>query len=264
MKLPTAAPPLANVEPVLQLENVTLARGGHAILKGVSLEVFVGGIVTLIGPNGAGKTTLVRVALGLIEPDSGVIRRQAGVRVGYMPQKIAIDASLPLTVKRFLGLGGWRLGKRIPAILEEVGVPHLANSDMASLSGGEMQRVLMARALLRDPTLLILDEPDQGLDIAGQAHLYDLIAEVREKRGCAVLMISHDLHMVMAATDHVICLNQHVCCAGHPETVRTDPSFVEMFGDQVAHSLAVYHHDHDHDHDVTGNVVPPEDHHHHG
>jgi zinc transport system ATP-binding protein len=215
-------------------------------------------IVALIGPNGAGKTTLVRALLGLVSPTRGSIRRRPGLRVGYMPQRMIIDSALPLTVERLLrlALSATADSSRVPFALEEVGAGHLAKAAMHDLSSGELQRVFLARALLREPEWLVLDEPVQSVDVAGQAELYGLIARIRERRHCGVLMVSHDLHLVMASTDRVICLNQHVCCAGHPETVSRDPAFVALFGPQAAGAFAFYHHHHDHRHDTHGDVVP--------
>lgn len=243
---------------LIQAKGIELTLGGRQILGNADAHVEAGEIVSVIGPNGAGKTTLIRVMLGLLRPDSGTVSRRQGLTIGYMPQKLAVDPALPLTVSGFLGLGLSRgsggQGLRL-STLAEVGAEDIADSPIQDVSGGEMQRVLLARALLRQPDLLVLDEPVQGVDVGGQADLYALIRHIREDRGCGVLMVSHDLHVVMAATDRVICLNRHVCCAGHPETVSRHPEFVSLFGEEVAAELAVYHHHHDHEHDVHGDVV---------
>ncbi|PPV36662.1 zinc ABC transporter ATP-binding protein ZnuC [Ectopseudomonas mendocina] len=241
---------------LIRLDGVAVSFNGQPVLDDVQLSVQPGEIVTLIGPNGAGKTTLVRVVLGLLQPDSGNVRRAPRLRIGYMPQKLHVDATLPLSVLRFLRLVPGVDRKRALAALAEVGAEQVIDSPLQSISGGEMQRVLLARALLREPQLLVLDEPVQGVDVAGQAELYRLISRLRERHGCGVLMVSHDLHLVMSATDQVVCLNRHVCCSGHPEQVSGDPAFIELFG-QDAKSLAVYHHHHDHDHDLHGGVVKP-------
>lgn len=240
---------------LLEARDVEVRFNGHAVLTGANVAVRAGEIVTLIGPNGAGKTTLVRTMLGLEKPSSGRVTRRQDLRIGYMPQRIAINPALPLTVRRFLGLGAKRGSGVISAALEEVGATHVASTPMQSISGGEMQRALLARALLRQPDVLVLDEPVQGVDITGQAELYRLINTIRKQRGVGVLMVSHDLHVVMAQTDHVVCLNRHVCCAGHPEAVSRHPEFVALFGDEVAATLAVYAHHHDHHHDLDGHVV---------
>ncbi|CDZ95163.1 MULTISPECIES: zinc ABC transporter ATP-binding protein ZnuC [Pseudomonadaceae] len=241
-------------EALLRLEDIHVRFASQDVLEGAHLQVNRGEIVTLIGPNGAGKTTLVRVVLGLLKPDRGKVWRQPKLRVGYMPQKLHVDATLPLSVLRFLRLVPGVDRERAQAALAEVGAAHVIDSPLQRISGGEMQRVLLARALLRKPQLLVLDEPVQGVDVAGQAELYRLIGVLRERHGCGVLMVSHDLHLVMSATDQVVCLNRHVCCSGHPEQVSSDPAFVELFG-QDAKSLAIYHHHHDHAHDLDGGVV---------
>ena len=239
---------------LLRLEDVCVRFNGQDTLDAVDLRVRPGEIVTLIGPNGAGKTTLVRVVLGLLKPDSGTIRRRPKLRIGYMPQKLQVDATLPLSVQRFLRLVPGVSTAMVQEALGEVGAPHVLNHPLQQISGGELQRVLLARALLRKPELLVLDEPVQGVDIAGQAALYRLIGKLRERHGCGVLMVSHDLHLVMSATDQVVCLNRHVCCSGHPEQVSGDPAFVELFG-RDARSLAIYQHRHDHTHDLHGGVI---------
>ena len=241
---------------LIRLEQVGVTFAGQNVLENIALSVQPGQIVTLIGPNGAGKTTLVRAVLGLLKPDSGSVWRKPKLRVGYMPQKLHVDPTLPLSVLRFLRLVPGVDRARAQGALKEVGAEQVIDSPVQSISGGEMQRVLLARALLREPELLVLDEPVQGVDVAGQAELYRLISRLRERHGCGVLMVSHDLHLVMSATDQVVCLNRHVCCSGHPEQVSGDPAFIELFG-QDAKSLAVYHHHHDHDHDLHGGVVKP-------
>ncbi len=246
---------MTSVHPLVRLQGVSLSFGQRSVLENISLQLNSGQITTLIGPNGSGKSTLVRLILGLIAPDEGLIERQKGLRIGYMPQKLHIEPTLPLTVERFLRLTGESRGELISAALAEVGAEHLLASPMQNLSGGEMQRTLLARALLRRPRLLVLDEPVQGVDIHGQTELYELIASLRERLDCGILMVSHDLHLVMAATDQVICLNHHICCSGHPEQVGHDPSFRELFGEQGAASLALYSHQHNHSHDAHGNVI---------
>ena len=239
---------------LIRLHDVTVQFAGQAVLEGVNLDLQAGEIVTLIGPNGAGKTTLVRVVLGLLRPSQGSVWRQSRLRIGYMPQKLSVEATLPLSVLRFLRLVAGVGRAEAEAALAEVGAEQVLNSPLQAISGGELQRVLLARELLRKPQLLVLDEPVQGVDVAGQAELYRLIGRLRERYGCGVLMVSHDLHLVMSATDQVICLNRHICCSGHPEQVGADPAFHALFG-QDARSLAVYQHHHDHQHDLHGGVV---------
>jgi len=239
---------------LLNIQGVNKRFGGLQALTDVGIRIMQGQIYGLIGPNGAGKTTLVRAVLGLLKPDRGQVWRKPKLRVGYMPQKLHVDPTLPLSVLRFLRLVPGVDRARALAALGEVGAEHVIDSPLQKISGGEMQRVLLARALLREPELLVLDEPVQGVDVAGQAELYRLIGVLRDRYGCGVLMVSHDLHLVMSATDQVVCLNRHVCCSGHPEQVSSDPAFVELFG-QDARSLAIYHHQHDHSHDLHGSVV---------
>jgi len=250
--------PIRTGAPLVEAEGLTVTLGGRPVLNRVDVAVHPAEVVTLIGPNGAGKTTLVRAVLGLVAPTAGTVRRHAGLRIGYMPQRLNIDATLPLTVRRFLGL--WRPvpAARLDAALAEASVAHLAASPVQAISGGELQRVLLARALIGDPHLLVLDEPDQGVDVHGQAELFDRIEELRRARGCGVLLVSHDLHTVMARTDKVVCLNSHVCCSGHPEDVSRHPEYRALFG-RHADQLAVYLHHHDHTHAADGHVVPGTD-----
>ncbi|WP_421867578.1 zinc ABC transporter ATP-binding protein ZnuC [Motiliproteus sp.] len=251
----------------LQRINLTLAehQEQRQLLTNIDLQLEPGQITTLIGPNGCGKTTLVKIILGLIQPDSGEVVRQPGLKIGYMPQRLHIDPTLPLTVRRFLHLAGRYQEHHLRDALNQVRADYLLDSPMQQLSGGEMQRVLLARALLRQPDLLILDEPVQGVDVNGQVELYALIAELRDRFGCGVLMVSHDLHLVMAGSDNVICLNNHICCSGHPQQVSNDPAFIALFGRKGADTLAVYNHHHNHRHDDHGNVISdhphePDDH----
>ncbi|EGH32948.1 ABC transporter [Pseudomonas syringae pv. japonica str. M301072] len=239
---------------LIRLDKVAVTLSGQNVLDDIQLSVKPGEIVTLIGPNGAGKTTLVRAVLGLLKPDSGSVWRKPKLRVGYMPQKLHVDQTLPLSVLRFLRLVPGVDRTAAASALEEVGAGKVIDSPIQGISGGEMQRVLLARALLRKPELLVLDEPVQGVDVAGQAELYSLITRLRDRHQCGVLMVSHDLHLVMSTTDQVVCLTRHVCCSGHPEQVSHDPAFVELFG-KNAQSLAIYHHHHDHAHDLHGAVV---------
>lgn len=235
---------------LVDLSDVSLSLGDSLILHEVSMSLNGGQIVTLIGPNGAGKTTLVRLILGIIRPDKGEIIRQKGLRIGYMPQKVHIDPTLPLTVKRFLRLSEQDKGLKTVDALDLVKAKSLLRKPMAGLSGGEMQRVLLAKAIIRRPNLLILDEPVQGVDLPGQGILYDLIVDIKRKFNCGVLIVSHDLHMVLAASDHVVCLNKHVCCAGTPKSVSQDPAYRQLFGDlKTPISLVPYTHHHDHSHD---------------
>jgi len=242
--------------PLVEAKGISLKLNERQVLNQVDLTVYRREIVTLIGPNGAGKTTLIRAILGLLKPDSGEIRLQPGLRIGYMPQRLTLAENLPLSVGRFLRLAQQADRQRMLAVAKELEITHLLDNPMQSLSGGEHQRVLLARAMLCKPDLLVLDEPVQGVDITGQAELYAQISHIRESRNCGVLMISHDLHLVMAATDRVLCLNQHVCCTGHPEAVSQHPAYLELFGAPTSARLAIYTHHHNHTHDIHGNVIP--------
>lgn len=232
-----------------------MQRHGNALLSDVSLRVLPRQIVTLVGPNGAGKTTLVRVLLGLMTADRGVVRRRSGLRVGYVPQRFTPPPSLPMDVDGFLRLAGPSTEPQREQRLAENGANDLLRRPLRALSGGEMQRVLLARAMLREPDLLVLDEPAQGLDVQGQQEFYALIARLRDASGCGVLLVSHDLHLVMAATDEVVCLERHVCCVGRPEDIGVHPEYLRLFGRDLA-GLAIYRHHHDHHHDLHGNIVP--------
>jgi zinc transport system ATP-binding protein len=248
---------------LVALDKVSVAYGGQDVLTEVSLAIEPGRVVTVVGPNGAGKSTLMKVALGLVHPGGGRVTRAAGLRIGYVPQRLVVEATLPLSVRRFLVMAEPKAGAgELQAALDRVSAGHVLGRQVAQLSGGEMQRVLLARALLRRPALLALDEPVGGVDMAGQAEIYDLIDALARDQGCGVLMVSHDLHVVMAATHEVVCLNRHVCCAGHPEAVTRHPEYLALFGPRVAASLAVYTHVHDHAHLADGTVGPEVGHNH--
>jgi zinc transport system ATP-binding protein len=242
---------------ILSARDATLVIGGRTILDRVNLDVRPNEIVTVIGPNGAGKSTLVRCLLGLQPLTSGEVIRAKGLRVGYVPQRFPHMPTVPLDVRRLLSLTLKPSEEEIDAALAETGIPHLKEASVSRLSGGELQRALLARALLRKPELLVLDEPVQAVDFMGEARMYELISEVRKKHGCGILMVSHDLHMVMAESDHVVCLNGHVCCEGGPTKVQQDPEFAKLFGPSAARMIAAYTHHHDHDHESH-------DHHQHG
>jgi len=241
---------------LVSARGLAIIRGGRTLLSGVDLDVRRGEIVTLIGPNGAGKSTLVKLVLSILKPDRGTILKPADTRIGYVPQKFEADRTIPMTVARFLALGNDAHAGEVTKALAEAGVAHTANQQLTELSGGETQRVLIARALLRKPNLLVLDEPASGVDYAGEAELYDLIGALRDRHGLGVLLVSHDLHVVMAKSDRVLCLNGHVCCSGRPEAVARSSEYVRLFGPEAARSLALYHHHHDHRHDITGAALP--------
>ena len=239
-------------ETLISARGICWQRQHRQILHNTSLNVFAGEIVTLIGPNGAGKSTLIKILLGLIKPDKGSVVRNENLRLGYMPQKLALETSMPITVQHFLTLSkgdaDW-----LSHCIELTGIQSLPQQAMQSLSGGELQRVLLARALYRRPNLLVLDEPVQGVDVSGQSAMYRLIKKIHRELSCSVLMVSHDLHLVMASTDRVICLNNHVCCEGHPDSVSAHPEFLRLFGERADSEMAIYTHEHDHQHDLFGN-----------
>lgn len=247
------APPAADA--LLSARGLCLRRAGVNVIDGIDIDIGPGEIVTLIGPNGAGKTTLVRLLLGLETPDRGTIVRRPGLVVGYAPQRFDLDRAIPMTVARFLALSRPPADTDFAAILGEVGAGGLISRQITALSGGELQRVILARALVRRPQLVVLDEPVRGVDYLGEADLYQLISRIRSERGLGVLLVSHDLHVVMASSDRVICLNRHVCCSGVPETVAQHPEYMRLFGTQAAAAFAVYHHHHDHEHDLAGEPV---------
>jgi len=242
---------------LLVADNVGFKVRGKVILTDVSLQVEKKEIITLIGPNGAGKTSLIRILLGLSHASSGKVVRKSELRVGYVPQRIQVPEVMPLRVYDFLNVMGKYDVTQCQQILDEVNCEFLLYSPMQGISGGEMQRVLLARALLKKPELLVLDEPASGMDVIGQQALYETIRNIRDKHDCGILMVSHDLHLVMAATDRVICLNTHICCTGHPDDVSEHPEYLKLFGDAID-GLALYSHHHDHEHDIHGNIVASE------
>lgn len=240
---------------LISLHNINVTFDNKQALQNITLDIEANNIITIIGPNGAGKSTLVKVMLGLLKPTSGKINRAPKLKIGYVPQKLRLNETLPLTVDRFLKLAGKNTLTQRQAVLERVGAGHLAKQNMHRLSGGENQRVLLARALLKQPNLLVLDEPAQGVDVQGQIDLYKLINQIRHETGCGVLMVSHDLHLVMAQTDEVICLQHHICCHGSPESISKHPTYIELFGQSAKDTLAVYHHNHKHEHTLSGEAV---------
>ncbi|SDX42086.1 metal ABC transporter ATP-binding protein [Roseicitreum antarcticum] len=234
---------------LLSAEGLSVTYGGVTAIRDVDFTIGRGEIVTVVGPNGSGKSTFLRALLGMIPAMAGSVTRAPGLRIGYVPQRLHIDAALPLPVRRFLSLPVRNSAADMARVLKQVGVPDVADQDMAGLSGGQFQRVLLARALLTKPDILVLDEPTQGLDQPGVAAFYRLIEEMRATLGCAVLSVSHDLHVVMSASDRVICLNGHICCEGAPRVVSNAPEYRALFGLGTGGALALYQHDHDHDHD---------------
>jgi len=248
---------------LLRAANVSVAHGGQTVLSAVDIDLSAGEIVTIVGPNGSGKSTLLRVLIGALKPTGGAVERDRNLRIGYVPQKLHIDPTMPLTVRRFLDLPKRVSNAAAQEALQSAGVADLGKRQMTALSGGQFQRVLLARAILSKPQVLMLDEATQGLDQPGSASFYRQIEAVRRDLGCAVLMVSHELHVVMSASDRVICLNGHICCEGTPEVVSAAPAYRELFGTGTGGALALYRHDHDHHHDHDHGHHHGHDHHAH-
>ena len=242
-----------NKKTLLQVEKAGLSINSKILVEGVSFEVREGEIVTLIGPNGSGKSTTAKIALGIYKNIMGDVKKFTN-KIGYVPQKISIDWTLPIRVIDFMFLTKDLNNEQISDALNLTGVEHLKQKSLSNLSGGEFQRVLIARAIAKKPELLVLDEPVQGVDFKGEVAIYELIKKISEDLSCGILLISHDLHMVMSATDHVICLNGHVCCSGKPHIVAQDEKFKELFGDRASKVLTLYEHKHDHTHSQDGTI----------
>ncbi len=259
----TADAATARSAPLVRADGIGVFQDGRWLIRGVDISISAGEIVTLIGPNGSGKSTTVRTILGLIKPSEGSVSRRAGLKIGYVPQRVQVDPILPVTVARLMTLTARHPARRVAAALAEVGLAGKQDRAVQELSGGEFQRLLLARALAGNPDLLVLDEPVQGVDFTGEIQLYDLISSVRERTGCAILLVSHDLHVVMAKTDSVICLNGHVCCHGTPQMVADNPEYIRLFGRRGADALAIYQHDHDHTHLPDGEIACRDHGHHH-
>ena len=239
---------------LVKVSDAGLYKNGKWLVKGVNLNITKGKIVTLIGPNGSGKTTTAKIALGLYKNIEGTVERLTN-KISYVPQKVSIDWTLPVRVIDFMGLTQDLQDQEINDALNLTGVEHLKNNNLRELSGGEFQRVLLARAIAKKPDLLVLDEPVQGVDFTGEVELYALIKKISETLQCGILLISHDLHVVMSATDYVVCLNGHVCCSGTPVAVAQNKEYKELFGEKSSQLLSLYEHEHDHVHDSDGNIV---------
>jgi len=251
----TPGPRRANA--LIGARGLSFKHNGRSILQAIDLDIHRGEIVTLIGPNGAGKTTLVRTLIGLLKPTEGELWRAADLVIGYAPQRFDLDKTIPMTVARFVAMGSATATPGdIDQALKEVGASKLDDRQISELSGGELQRVILARALVRKPQLLVLDEPVRGVDYTGEAELYTLIGALRTQHDLGVLLVSHDLHVVMAQSDRVVCVNRHICCSGVPETVAQHPEYARLFGAQAARAFGLYHHHHDHRHDLAGEPQP--------
>ena len=242
-----------NKKILLKVENASFSKNNKWLVKGVSLEVKQGEIVTLIGPNGSGKSTTAKIALGIYKDIEGKVKKFTN-KIGYVPQKISIDWTLPIRVIDFMSLIEEPADEQINTALNLTSVKHLRNKNLSDLSGGEFQRVLIARAIAKQPDLLVLDEPVQGVDFKGEIALYELIKKISEELNCGILLISHDLHVVMSATDFVVCLNGHVCCSGTPQVVAKNNEYQELFGDRASSILSLYEHKHDHTHSQDGTI----------
>ena len=242
-----------NKKILLKVENASFSKNNKWLVKGVSLEVKQGEIVTLIGPNGSGKSTTAKIALGIYKDIEGKVKKFTN-KIGYVPQKISIDWTLPIRVIDFMSLIEEPTDEQINTALNLTSVKHLRKKNLSDLSGGEFQRVLIARAIAKQPDLLVLDEPVQGVDFKGEIALYELIKKISEELNCGILLISHDLHVVMSATDFVVCLNGHVCCSGTPQVVAKNNEYQELFGDRASSILSLYEHKHDHTHSQDGTI----------
>ncbi|MEJ8574495.1 metal ABC transporter ATP-binding protein [Microbaculum marinum] len=264
---PAVQPQSPKGAPLLGCRDLGVLRDGRWLIRGVDLDVRRGEIVSIVGPNGGGKTTLIKSLLGIMRPSAGQVTRAAGIRTGYVPQRLAVDRTMPLSVDRLMTLVRRASRAEIVAALAQTGSDHLVDRAVQELSGGEFQRVLIARALLNRPDVLVLDEPVQSVDFTGQVELYRLIASLRDRYDCGVLLVSHDLHVVMRETDRVLCLAGHVCCTGAPGDVSRSPEYTRLFGPTAAETLAIYQHAHDHAHGPAGEIVTGDAHnhfHHHG
>ena len=242
-----------NKKTLVKLENASVEKNQKILVKHISLEVKQGEIVTLIGPNGSGKTTKAKMALGINKNFEGNVQRYTN-QIGYVPQKVIVDWTLPIRVNDFMQLTSKINSVEVNEALNFTGVDHLKKKNLNELSGGEFQRVLIARAIAKKPQLLVLDEPVQGVDFKGEISLYELIRSISKKTNCGILLISHDLHVVMSATDYVVCLNGHICCSGTPKKVANSDQYKELFGDRASTLLSIYEHNHDHSHSTDGTI----------
>ena len=237
-----------NNKKLIDIQNLNVSFNGHKILNNINFNIYEKQIITIIGPNGAGKSTLIKAILGFIKLTSGTIIKAPDLKVGYVPQKINFPEQIPMTVLQFLKLNNKTINPLDSPLNVELKIKHLLNKSIHKLSGGELQRILLTKALYSSPNLLLLDEPTQSIDLNGQAEFYKLCSYLQQQLNCAILMASHDLHIVMSGINSVICLNKHICCHGLATTVSQHPEFIQLFGEHME-KLAVYHHHHDHKHE---------------
>ena len=233
---------------LIQAKDLCVKRHNKNILENVFVNVKKNDFITIIGPNGAGKSVLLECLMGSFVPDSGKIIKKNNLSVGYIPQNFNPESSMPISVKRFLTLKKKFTPQELTNIASETNISEILEKNLSNLSGGELQKVLLARSLLDEPELLILDEPAQNLDIKNQLNFYNLLNSIYKNRELSILMVSHDLHMVMSSTKQVICLYHHICCSGEPQTVAKDPEFISLFGNDMAKMMSVYQHTHNHSH----------------
>jgi len=237
---------------IIECHEVSLVQNNSQILNDINLTIYYKNLITIIGPSGSGKTSLLKLLAGLKKPSRGIVNRRQQLNVGYMPQKFPVSNLIPINAYKLVSLNSHSSQKFLYEIIEELEINHLLKENITSLSGGELQRVLLAKALAKKPDLLILDEPGQGMDINGQAKLYDIVNRFNKKYDTTVIMASHDLHLVMKSSSHVICLNKHICCEGSPEDISQNPTYVELFGREALQSIGLYDHHHDHEHGLKG------------
>ncbi len=238
-----------NCQVLASLENISLKLNDQQILKGINLKIKKGEITTLIGPNGGGKTSIARILIGILTPTSGKVFIQKNSKIGYIPQKLEIEKTIPLRVIDFLKLSASNdATEQLMTITKKLNIENILQKSLHQISGGQMQKTLLAKALMNNPDILVLDEPTSNMDISAQAEFYDLLEEIRKKQHCAILLISHDLHIVMQKTNQVICVNHHICCEGNPESINNHPEYLSLFGQQKVNNIAIYPHHHDHQH----------------
>lgn len=240
-----------NSQVLAYLKNISLKLNDQQILNGINLEIHKGQITTLIGPNGGGKTSIARILIGILKASSGQVFVQENIKIGYVPQKLEIEKTIPLRVIDFLKLSTSACAEATAQLLEiatKLRIENILQKSLHQISGGQMQKTLLAKALMNNPDILVLDEPTSNMDISAQGEFYDLLEEIRKKQHCAILLISHDLHIVMQKTNQVICVNHHICCEGNPESINNHPEYLSLFGHHKIDNIAIYPHHHDHQH----------------